>query len=51
MTWEGKGRASRAAVGGRERMMQGLGGVRPAGEGKKGRRPQGGEDFHLSISR
>ena len=36
-------------MGGRERMMQGLGGVRPAGEGKKGRRLQGGEDSHLSI--
>ena len=48
-TSEGKGRASRAAVGGRERRKQGPGGGRPGGEGRTGSWPQGGEDFHLST--
>ena len=48
-TSEGKGRASRAAVGGRERTKQEPDDGRPGGEGKTGRRLQGGEDFHLNI--
>ena len=50
-TLEGKGRASRAAVEGKARRKQGLGDDRLAEEGRMGRRLQGGEDFHLSISR